>query len=110
MDMAGEDNIGLMLGDPTRKITIAIVSATRPASGRAEWRPVIDPHPLARTSRRVGGKLDLYCCATCILVLKYSVFLHLNLIEKNLIPVLLIVQAARVLTFSRVNESVLQTE
>lgn len=57
-----------------------------------------------------GLTVYIYCCATCILVLKYSVFLHLNLIEKNLIPVLLIVQAARVLTFSRVNEGVLQTE
>jgi hypothetical protein len=42
-----------------------------------------------------GLTVYIYCCATCILVVKYSVFLHLNLIEKNLIPVLVLVQAAR---------------
>jgi len=43
----------------------------------------------------------VYCFATCILALKYSVFLHLSLIEKNLLPTLMLVQAVRALTFAR---------
>jgi len=55
---------------------------------------------------RYGGRwwgmtVYAYCFATCILTLKYSVFLHLTLIEKNLLPVLVLVYAARVLRFSR---------
>ncbi|HEX9486022.1 MAG TPA: hypothetical protein VF976_03075 [Gemmatimonadales bacterium] len=48
-----------------------------------------------------GLSVYVYCYATCILTLKYTVFLHLNLIEKNLVPVLLLVQAARTLRFSK---------
>lgn len=47
-----------------------------------------------------GLVVYIYCCATCILTLKYSVFLHLHLIAKNLLPVLLLVHAARVLRLS----------
>lgn len=52
-----------------------------------------------------GLAVYVYCCATCILTVKYSVFLDLNLIEKNLLPVLLLVQAGRVLNFSTVDHS-----
>ena len=41
-----------------------------------------------------------YCFATCILTLKYTVFLHLVLIEKNLLPVLLLILAVRVTRLS----------
>lgn len=47
-----------------------------------------------------GLAVYVYCYATAVLTLKYTVFVHLNLIEKNLIPTLLLVQAARVLKFS----------
>jgi hypothetical protein len=57
-----------------------------------------------------GLTIYVYCCATCILTVKYSVFLDLSLVEKNLLPVLLLVGAARVLTFSRQEKAVLQTE
>lgn len=47
-----------------------------------------------------GLSVYVYSCATAILAVKYSVFLHLSLIEKNLLPVLLVVGAARVLRFT----------
>ncbi len=47
-----------------------------------------------------GLTVYVYCCAASILTLKTSVFSDLNLIEKNLVPVLLLVHAARVLRFS----------
>lgn len=47
-----------------------------------------------------GLAVYVYVCATSILTAKYSVFLHLNLIWKNLMPVLLMVHAVRVLRFS----------
>lgn len=47
-----------------------------------------------------GLTVYVYCCATCILTLKYSVFLDLSLIEKNLLPVLMLVYAIRVVRFS----------
>jgi hypothetical protein len=56
---------------------------------------------LRHKDRWWGLSVYVYCYATCILTLKYTVFLHLNLIEKNLIPTLLLVQAARVLKFKR---------
>jgi hypothetical protein len=37
----------------------------------------------------------VYCFATCILTLKYSVFLDLSLIAKNLVVTLLLVHAVR---------------
>jgi hypothetical protein len=48
-----------------------------------------------------GLAVYVYCYATCVLTLKYTVFVDLNLIEKNLIPTLLLTQAARVVRFSR---------
>ena len=48
-----------------------------------------------------GLAIYVYCCAAAILTIQYSVFLDLNLVEKNLIPVLLVVHAARVLSFKR---------
>ena len=56
---------------------------------------------LRHKDRWWGVTIYVYCYATCILTLKYTVFLHLNLIEKNLILTLLLVQAARVVKFSR---------
>jgi hypothetical protein len=56
---------------------------------------------LRHKDRWWGLSVYVYCYATCVLTLKYTVFLHLNLIEKNLIPTLLLVQAARVLKFKR---------
>ena len=57
-----------------------------------------------------GLTVYVYCCATCILTLKYSVFLHLTLIEKNLLPVLILVYAVRVLRFSRPSAGGLQAD
>lgn len=57
-----------------------------------------------------GLTVYVYSYATCILTLKYSVFLHLTLIEKNLLPVLILVYAVRVLRFSRQNAGVLQAD
>ena len=45
----------------------------------------------------------VYCFATCILTLKYSIFLHLSLVEKNVLPTLLLVQSARVLTLRKLS-------
>ncbi len=56
---------------------------------------------LRHKDRWWGVSIYVYCYATCILTLKYTVLVHLNLIEKNLIPTLLLVQAARVLRVSR---------
>jgi hypothetical protein len=56
---------------------------------------------LRHKDRWWGVTIYVYCYATCILTLKYTVFLHLNLIEKNLVLTLLLVQAARVLKFKR---------
>jgi hypothetical protein len=58
-----------------------------------------------RGNRWWGMTVYIYCCATCILVLKYSIFLHLVLIEKNLLPVLLLVHAARVLRLKQPTEA-----
>jgi hypothetical protein len=55
---------------------------------------------LRHNNRWWGLAVYVYCYATCVLTLKYSVFWHLNLIEKNLLPTLLLVQAARVVKFS----------
>lgn len=56
-----------------------------------------------------GLAVYVYCVASCILTIKYSVFLDLNLIEKNLLPVLILVYAARVLRFSgRADRTVVQ--
>jgi hypothetical protein len=43
----------------------------------------------------------VYCCATCILTLKYSVFYHLTPLVKTLLPALLIVAVVRRLARSR---------
>jgi hypothetical protein len=48
-----------------------------------------------------GLAVYVYCYATCILTLKYSVFLHLSLIEKNLLPTLLLAYVVRSLRFAR---------
>jgi hypothetical protein len=56
---------------------------------------------LRHKDRWWGVAIYVYCYATCILTLKYTVFLHLNLIEKNLILTLLVVHAARSLRFTR---------
>jgi hypothetical protein len=47
-----------------------------------------------------GLSVYVYCYATCILTLKYSVFLDLSLIEKNLLPTLLLVHVVRVTRYS----------
>jgi hypothetical protein len=56
---------------------------------------------LRHKDRWWGLAVYVYCYATCLLTLKYTVFLHLNLIEKNLIPTLLLVHVARVVKFPR---------
>jgi hypothetical protein len=56
---------------------------------------------LRNKDRWWGLAVYVYCYATCVLTLKYTVFLDLDLIEKNLIPTLLLAQGARVLKFSR---------
>lgn len=42
-----------------------------------------------------GLSVYVYCYATCVLTLKYSVFFHLNPIVKTVIPTLLLVQLIR---------------
>lgn len=42
----------------------------------------------------------VYCYATCILTLKYTIFLQVGLVEKNLLPTLLMLQAIRLADFS----------
>jgi len=56
---------------------------------------------LRHKDRWWGLSVYVYCYATCILTLKYTVFLDLNLIEKNLILTLLLVHTVRVVKFSR---------
>jgi len=48
-----------------------------------------------------GMSVYVYVFATCILTVKYSVFLHLSLIEKNLAPTLVLVSAVKVFRWSR---------
>jgi intracellular septation protein A len=42
-----------------------------------------------------------YCFATAILIIKYSIFLHLTLIEKTILPTLLVVSVIRNLPYGR---------
>ena len=48
-----------------------------------------------------GVTVYVYCFATCVLTLKYTVLLDLTLIEKNVVPTLLIVYFTRRLYFAR---------
>jgi hypothetical protein len=41
-----------------------------------------------------------YCYSTCILTIKYTVFLHVGLIEKNVLPTLALVYLTRILDLS----------
>ncbi len=52
---------------------------------------------LKRKHKWWGLTVYAYCYSTCILTVKYTIFLDLSLIEKNLIPVLLLVQGVRML-------------
>jgi hypothetical protein len=48
-----------------------------------------------------GVALYVYCYATCILSLKYSIFNHVQLVEKNLLPAMLLIEGVRMLLPSR---------
>ena len=56
-----------------------------------------------------GLSVYVYCFATCILTLKYSVFLQVGLIEKNVLPTLILVQLVRMLRMSRLENQVSAT-
>lgn len=42
-----------------------------------------------------GVSVYVYCYATCVLSLKYSIFNHVQLVEKNLLPAMLLVEGVR---------------
>lgn len=42
-----------------------------------------------------GVSIYVYCYATCVLSLKYSIFNHVQLVEKNLLAAMLLVEAVR---------------
>ena len=50
---------------------------------------------IRRRQKWWGLAVYAYCYSTCILTVKYTIFLDLSLIEKNLIPALLLVQGIR---------------
>ena len=56
--MAGQHQFGPVLGNPGREVGVAVLSLAGPASGRAQWRPVIDPDPARGPSGGIGGQLQ----------------------------------------------------
>src|SRR6266851_8214018 len=45
VDMAGEDNVGLVCLDPGDELGVAVEVLAVPACRRAGWRRVVDPYP-----------------------------------------------------------------
>ena len=57
MHVAGEHDLGSVLGHPRRQIAVAVVSLARPRRGRVGRRPVVHPHPRGRPPGTVASEL-----------------------------------------------------
>jgi hypothetical protein len=55
---------------------------------------------LRRKHKWWGLTVYAYCYSTCILTVKYTIFLDLSLVEKNLIPTLLLIEGVRAVRLS----------
>ncbi len=61
VDMAGEDNVGLVCLDPGDELGVAVEVLAVPACRRAGWRRVVDPYPGFPRLCGVAFDLGLYC-------------------------------------------------